>query len=274
MSEADSRTIVADTSQYVMMLRIARDELAYACYHPAEDGSWVSNRFALSASAPFLQEIERIVYAHEELLQPFKKSYVLLPTLHYVVVPSEVAAIADSSVFYGALYEDDDCTVVENSLSHVGAQLYFGTESKVASFLYRTFDRPVLLHPLAPLSEYFYRKSRMGNQSKVYVHLYRGKMDVVCFGHGGLLLAGTYEYRHVNDAAYRILNVWQQLKLDQLTDEVHLAGDMAVRRDLAALLRNYIRTVVPVIFPSHCHALGSDAIQESFDFTALSLCEL
>lgn len=274
MSEADDRTKVADTSQYVMMLRIARDELAYVYYHPAKDGSWVSNRFALSASAPFLQEIERIVYAHEELLQPFRRSYVLLPSSHFVVVPSEVAAIADSASFYGALYEDGDCKVVENNLSHVGAQLYFGTESRVASFLYRTFDCPVLLHPLTPLCEYFYRKSRMGNQSKVYVHLYRGMMDVVCLGRCGLLLAGTYEYRHVNDAAYRILNVWQQLKLDQLTDEVHLAGDMALRRDLSALLRNYIHTVVPVIFPSHCHALGSEAIQESFDFTALSLCEL
>ena len=274
MSESDDKTAAIDTSQYVLMLRIARDELTYAYYHPAEDDSWKSSRFTLSSSVPFLQEVERIVYAHEVLLQPFKKVYVLLPSQHFVLVPSEVATIADSTAFYEALYDDSGCELVENRLSHVGAQLYFGIDSSVISFLYRTFDCPVLLHPLTPLIEYFYRKSRMGNQAKAYVHLYQGRMDVVCLGRDGLLLANTYAYRHVNDAAYHILNIWQQLKLDQRTDEVHLAGDIAVRRELSALLRNYILTVVPVIFPSHCHALGNDAMQEPFDLTALSLCEL
>lgn len=274
MNETTRKTDPVDTSQHLLMLRIARDEVASVHYHPAEDNSWVSHRFPLSSSLPFLQEIERTVYAHEELLQPFRKVYILLPSRHFVFVPSEIADIADSTAFYKALYKEDDYAVVENRLPYVGAQLYFGTEPQVVSFLYRTFDRPVLLHPLAPLSEYFYRKSRMGNQSKVYVHLYHGKIDIICMGRGGLLLANTHEYRDAGDAAYHVLNVWQQLKLDQQTDEVHLAGDITIRRELSALLRNHILTVVPVIFPSHCHTLGSDATQEPFDFTALSLCEL
>ena len=108
----------------------------------------------------------------------------------------------------------------------------------------------------------------------MYVHLLNGRMDVVCYGREGLFLANTYDYRHSNDAAYHLLNVWRQLGLDQRRDEVQLVGDVDTRRELSNLLRNYIHTVVPVIFPSHSHVLGSDAMQIPFDLTALSLCEL
>lgn len=266
---------VIDTTQYTLMLRISREELTYVYYHPAEDNSLVYERIALHNNETLLQGVERELYAHEVLLQPFKKVYVVLPSMHHALIPAEVATQEDNSIFYSALYPNDsDVEVVECNLRHVGALLLWGADKDVVSFVRRTFDRPVLLHPLASLCEYFFRKSRMGNQSKMYVHLYRNRMDVVCYNREGLMLANTYDYACANDAAYHVLNVWNELALDQRRDEVHIAGDMEVRRQLSTLLRNYILTVVPVIFPSNCLVLGSDAMQLPFDLTALSLCEL
>lgn len=256
------------------MLRIERDELTYAYYHPAEDNSLVCERIALHKGDTLLQGVERELYAREILLQPFRKVYVVLPSSHHALLPTEVATREDNSIFYNGLYPNDDVEVIESRLPHVGAVLLWGADKGVVSFVRRTFDRPTLLHPLAPLCEYFFRKSRMGNQRKVYLHLYRGRMDVVCYGREGLMLANTYSYGSVNDAAYHVLNVWRQLTLDQRHDEVHIAGDATARRELSVLLRNYILTVVPVIFPSNCLVLGSDAMQIPFDLTALSLCEL
>ena len=156
----------------------------------------------------------------------------------------------------------------------VGISLLSAADGSVASFVRRTFGTPVVLHPLAPLCEYFYRKSRVGNFAKVYAQLYDGYMEVVCFDKKGLLLANTFATPATDDAAYHLLNVWQQLGLNQQTDEVQIAGDAVARRELATLLRRYIRTVGPVIFPSQRHTIGSDAMQLPFDLTALSLCEL
>jgi hypothetical protein len=75
-------------------------------------------------------------------------------------------------------------------------------------------------------------------------------MDVVCYGRDGLLLANTYNYHHSNDATYHILNVWKHLGFDQRHDEVQLVGDIETRREVSNILRKYILTVVPVIFPS------------------------
>ncbi len=274
MSETTTPITERDTTGYIMMLRIMSDEIVYVSYHPAIDDSMTCRHIALPVAETRLQAIEQAVYAAEELLLPYKKTYVVLSSPRFVIVPAEVAAAADNSAFYTALYDDTAEAVTEAAMPRVGAKLLFGADREVVAFLQRTLDCPVLLHPLVPLSEYFYRKSRLGNQSKLYLHLYRGEMDVVCFSRNGLLLANTFAYRHVKDVMYHILNVWQQLQLDQRTDEIQLAGDATLRRELSALLRNYVNTVVPVIFPSHCHVLGGSATQLPFDLTALSLCEL
>lgn len=264
-----------DTSQYILMLRITPREMIYSCYHPAIDGSLVCGRDVFSASASFLSEIERTVYSHDELLQPFKKVYVLLPTQRFLLVPIDVAAEASPETFFRAVYpaiEGEE--VLESRLPYVGASMLSAADGAVTSFLRRTFGMPAILHPLAPLCEYFYRKSRVGNFAKVYVQLYEGNMEVVCFDKKGLLLANTFVAPTTGDAAYHLLNVWQQLGLNQQTDEVQIAGDAVARRELATLLRRYILTVGPVIFPSQRHTIGSDAMQLPFDLTALSLCEL
>ena len=263
-----------DTSQYTLMMRITQSELHYVYYHPAEDGSLVSECIALPTGDEHANAVEQAVYSHEILLQPYRRVYVVLPSNRFVLAPNEVATQSDNSHFYKKLYPTADDYVIESRMPHTGAVMLSGASNRVVSFINRTFDNPTLLHPLTPLCEYFYRKSRLGNHRKMYVHLQNGRMDVVCYGREGLLLANTYDYHHSNDAAYHILNVWRQLGLDQRRDEVQLVGNVETRRELSALLRNYILTVVPVIFPSNSHVLGSDAMQISFDLTALSLCEL
>lgn len=270
----EAEAVSIDTSQYTLMMRITASELQYIYYHPAEDGSMVSKRIALPQGDEHAHAVEQAVYAHEILLQPFKRVYVVLPSTRFVIVPNEVATQSDNSHYYEKLYKGNNDYVIESRMPHTGAVMLSGADSRIVSFVNRTFETPTLLHPLTALCEYFYRKSRLGNHRKMYVHLLNGRMDVVCYGREGLLLANTYDYLHSNDAAYHLLNVWRQLGLDQRRDEVQLVGDVDTRRELSNLLRNYILTVVPVIFPSHSHVLGSDAMQIPFDLTALSLCEL
>ena len=233
-----SHDLPADTSQYILMLRITRREMIYSCYHPAVDGSLVCGREELSASASLLTEVERVVYSREELLQPYKKVYVLLPTQRFLLVPVDVLAESSPETFFRAVYPAvDGEEILETRLPYVGAALLSAAEGAVTQ-------------------------------------LYDGYMEVVCFDKKGLLLANTFATPATDDAAYHLLNVWQQLGLNQQTDEVQIAGDAVARRELATLLRRYIRTVGPVIFPSQRHTIGSDAMQLSFDLTALSLCEL
>lgn len=271
-SMEESRKI--DTTRYTLMLRITRDELLCVYYHPAEDNSMVSERIALPGGDAYIEAVEQAIYGHELLLQPFKRVYVLLPSAHMVIVPNEVSTPGNNVLCYERLYPTDNVEIIDNRMPHVGATMVWGADSRLSSFIQRTFDRPTLLHPLVPLCEYFYRKSRMGNQRKMYVHLLNGRMDVVCYNNDGLLIANTYDYKHPNDAAYHVLHVWKELKMNQRHDEVQIVGDVEVRRELSNVLRNYILTVVPVIFPSHCHVLGRDAINLPFDLTALTLCEL
>ncbi len=272
--DTSTQPTINDTTQYTLMMRIAHNELIYVYYHPAEDNSMVSKQFAIPQGDNRLKHIESIIYDNEILLQKFRRVYIILPSQHFVLIPSEITTTGDNNMYFNAIYNEKEEELIETRLPHTAIELLSGVERNLLSFLQRTFDNPALLHPLSPLIEYFYRRSRLGNQSKLYAHIYKGTVDIVCYNRKGLLLANTFTYCHSNDVAYHILNVWQQLKLDQRTDEVQLAGDINIRREVTPLLRNYILTVVPVIFPSHSHVLGSDAMQIPFDLTALSLCEL
>ena len=263
-----------DTSRYTLMLRIGKDEMECVYYQAAEDNSLVRECIALPAGAAYVEAVEQAIYDRELLLQPFKRVYVVLPSPRTVIVPDEVASPSNNELCYSTLYPQHDDEIISCRMPQVGATMVWGAEARLVSFIQRTFDNPTLLHPLVPLCEYFYRKSRIGNQQKMYVHLLNGRMDVVCYNKDGLMLANTYDYKQAQDAAYHVLRVWEQLGMDQRHDEVQIVGDGEVRREMSALLRNYILTVLPVIFPSHCHVLGSEAIALPFDLTALTLCEL
>ncbi|MBR4069987.1 MAG: DUF3822 family protein, partial [Bacteroidaceae bacterium] len=93
-----------DTSHYTLMLRITPGELQYVYYHPAEDGSMVSERIALPSGEELAHAVEQAVYAHEVLLQPYKRVYVVLPSTRFVIVPNEVATQSDNSSYYEKLY--------------------------------------------------------------------------------------------------------------------------------------------------------------------------
>ena len=108
----------------------------------------------------------------------------------------------------------------------------------------------------------------------MYAHVCNDCLDVCVFRKGELMLANTFKLRDVEEASFYLLNVWQSLGLDVMTDELQLSADKSVRDVLTPQLRKYITYVMPIIFPASAVKIGQDAMKAPFDLILLSQCVL
>ena len=126
----------------------------------------------------------------------------------------------------------------------------------------------------SPLTEYFARKSRLGNSRKLYTYIREQQMEVFCFDKGNLLLINSFPCKQTTDRVYYLLYVWQQLNYNQERDELHLTGILKDKEELLKELRNYLRQVFVISPKAEFNRSEISKIEEiPFDMQTLLLCE-
>ena len=98
-------------------------------------------------------------------------------------------------------------------------------------------------------------------------------MDLAIYRGGLLQCVNIYSVTNAHDAAYFTLNAWRAHGMDQLTDELQLLGDEQQRAAVTPELREYIKYVMPAVFPAAAMRLGRNALQAPLDLILLALCE-
>ena len=260
--------------QYILSIRLEKAGIYFSIYNPSVNNSFQACSEKFPAGEDYLHSLENFVYEYPELLQPYKKVYILLQSNKFTFVPRDFEPSGETDIYYRYCFPGTSDRILENRLEQNGIYNLFGIDDDIYAFLLRTFDLPVILHHLSPLCEYFYTKSRMGNNEKMYVNIENKYLDIICFGKKGLLLANTFEYEHTNDAAYYILNVWKQLNFDQQKDEVHLTGKNEQKKIIVPIIQEYISCVMPSIFPAQLFKMGKDTLNAPFGLIITPLCEL
>ena len=86
-------------------------------------------------------------------------------------------------------------------------------------------------------------------------------------------MVNTYPFTNAQDAAYFALNAWRTHDLDQLTDELQLTGDGDTRAIMTPVLREYVKYVMPAVYPAAAMRLGRNAMQAPLELILLALCE-
>lgn len=262
------------TGQYILLIRIEPEGFCFAAYNPAVNGSFTSYRILVNKNEDLLKVLEEAVYEDPVLLCPFQKIYILLQTERFTFVPQILETEGETEPYYHYCHTEKEENILENRLEKNGIYNLFGIDKDLYAFLQRTFDNPMILHHLSPLCEYFYTKSRLGNNGKMYVNLQKKQIDILCFNKKGLLLANTFPYEHINDGAYHILNVWQQIGLDQMRDEVQLAGESEPKKMITHILQEYISYVIPSVFPAQLFKMGKGTMGVPFDMIITPLSGL
>ena len=98
-------------------------------------------------------------------------------------------------------------------------------------------------------------------------------MDLAIYCAGKLQCANTYLFNNHKDAVYYALTAWRTHGLEQLTDELQLMGDNAECAAMTPGLREFVKSVMPAVYPAAAMQLGRNAMQAPLELVLLALCE-
>lgn len=245
-------------------------------YSTVEDNSLIHERIALDASASdYLQAVEDVMYANPLLVNGmFDRVCCLSCTAHYAMIPADTDEELTQKIA-GELFGNEALTyeLLTDNTGDNRQDMLFAMDKPLASFLRRTFTNPDIHHRLYPLLRYFNVRSRLGNTGKMFVHFTGTLADIIVYGHDTPVYVNSFRYRDPMDAVYYIMAARRLCGLSEQTDGLVLAGDAGTRKAVMPLLRQYIATVMPAIFPSALFRAGKEALTSPFNMAVLPLCE-
>lgn len=266
------KELVADTTICNMMMRIGVERVDLVVYSIMADNSLLYRSYPLAPPAQGVKGVEDIVYDNPLLLSEFHKTYILIDTPDYVMLPEGLDSGQAAGVF-GALHPGYDGTVCHAGTSTRNAAVAFGIGRDLYGFLHRTFPTAAVMPHIVPLVRYFASKPGRGNSRRMICNFRQSALDVVVIDGNSLLQANTISFRNPMDAVYYILACRESNALDPLGDEVLLAGDQSLREQVTPVLRTYISRVMPAIFPPQMFRAGKEAMRAPFDLIVTPLCE-
>lgn len=266
------KELVADTTICNMMMRVGVDRVDVVVYSVVADSTLLYRSYPLSSHMAGIKGLEEVVYDNPLLLSEFRKTYILIDTIDYLMLPDGMDEEAAREAF-AALHPGFAGAVCHADTSTRNASVAYGLGNDLHGFLRRTFPTAVVTPHIVPLVRYFASKPGRGNSRRMICNFRPSAVDVIVIDGNSLLHANTISFRTPVDAVYYILACRSAHSLDPHGDEVLLAGDQAMREEVTPVLRTYIERVMPAIFPPQMFRAGKESMRAPFDLIVTPLCE-
>jgi hypothetical protein len=137
-------------------------------------------------------------------------------------------------MFYQAFPSRNQELVYFNVLPDLNAVAVFSMNRDLRLVIDDHFSDVTLMVAMMPVWRQLHQRSYTGPRHKLYGYFHEKKLDVFSFQQNRFKFCNTYDVKHVRDAVYYLLFVWNQLQLNPLKDELHLVGDL-LQNDQAVL---------------------------------------
>lgn len=258
--------------QYILSIRIQPDGIYYTIHHPELSDFFISKEIkSENHSRIDLSFIEKAIYAEPILLNPFKKTFIIVSNDHFTWVPEEFFDPEEENISYNYCFPGDQSRVLSSSLKDKSAYLLFGLDKEIYGFIQRTFGNITYLHSIGILCEFFKELHPERTTPEMYAHLQNKQLYLFCFDSSGLILANTFSCKTAEDIVYYILNVWEQLSMNQQQDRLSLMINMANPEQVNSILKKYIKNICSLSYSNKANTENDENIVVSGTF-ALPAC--
>lgn len=269
------KDMIRDTKLWNLYLAPGTDSVDVMAYCPLEDHSLFVSTVPLdNNSSSRVTAIEEAIYDNPLLLNEFNRVTVISRCEERAILPAKVTAdtdlvsdiVEEMTGISGRQLIVDDLPLLDTAICHL-------IDRDIYNFLCRTFNGVKFIHRLSALTRYFHGTHRGAGSLTSHVNLRRGSLDIVLYHSDKLLLANTYQWVEPADALYFIAATRSAFDIDRRSPVV-LSGDRDVREELTPLLRQYLPTVMPAVFPAAMfRAGGQTAMNAPTDLIVMPLCE-
>jgi hypothetical protein len=153
-------------------------------------------------------------------------------------------------------------------------KIVYDMEEEVYEFCSRSLTNPVFVNYLTPLLIAFQKQTLTEKSGHMFVVIHENRVDISCFLGGSLHFVNSFTFDQPDDIIYYTLYIWRQMEMNQLHDQLSLAGDSSLCSKLTQSLQVYLQHVKPIEIPSEAYLTGGEILQAPLDLILLSVCGL
>ncbi len=268
-------TFTIDHSEnYILSIRLTPDGFSFSIHNPLTNESPIFRNTIFDLSVPYINSLKEVFFANHFLLWNFKCVYILVVTPQFTLSPSIYFSDKHRSELISFNFSQSKKKQLSDSFENNQIINIYNIDEEVYEFCIRSLINPVYVHHITPLLTTFKKQNSVEKNSHMFVNLHSGLVDIICYSRGKLILANSFAYEHSHDLLYYILYAWRQLKFNQLSDRISLAGEVNLCRKISESLSTYIQQIGRIEIPSEVYLKGGEILQAPMDLILLSVCEL
>ncbi len=264
------------SEQYTLSIRLSTDGFSFSIYNPFDEGSCFYHKpFSVNPQRSLSANIKTFLAEQDEFKHSYRQTNIVIDTNRFTAVPLDLYEDEQTErIFYQNLPKQSNELILCNVLGKNNMAILFSIDKLSHQLLTDQFPQARFYASVSPLAEYFYSKSKIGNNKKIFVNLHDSHMEIIAFQRGRLLFLNTFSCAQPADKIYYLLKVWEQLAYSQEHDELQLAGSKSTYQPILETLKNYIRQVFIINPQAEYHLSGNTPIEEiPFDIQTLLTCE-
>jgi hypothetical protein len=267
--------IIDNSEKYIMSIRLWPGGLSFSAYNPYETKSYIFRTIDFDRNIPYSTSLKEVFFANECLVWPYKRTCVLSVTPHYTLIPNELFSEKQKSDCLAFNFTSQKKHTLSDSIGKEEVKIVYDVEEEVYEFCSRSLTNPVFVHYLTPLLIVFQKQSLAEKAGHMFVVVRENSVDISCFSKGNLHFVNSFTFDQPGDIIYYTLYIWRQMEMDQLRDQLSLAGDdNSLCGKLTQSLQVYLQHVKPIEIPSEAYLMGGEILQAPMDLILLPVCGL
>lgn len=259
------------SEKYILTIRIKPNSFMFSLTEPEVGKNFClrSTTFEQGGSS-LLENIKKIIFDLNFLTYQYAKTNVIFVSPDYIFAPSELYEPKIKTDLYNFTSLAHEAFVLTDESPKYNLQTLYEVDEEVYEFLARSLFSPHFYHHSTSLIHLLEGRSRTTSlYSKMYVNLHEGITDLLCFSGNKFLSAQSYEDLSSAEKSYFILKTWESLGMNQLTDQLLIAGEL--EDEVIEVLREYIKIIERLSAPSEVFLWHKDAQKAPLDLISLSL---
>lgn len=229
-----------------LTVRIDKSGFSFSLYDPASEEGFCFLPYDINPSISIVANVKEALKT-EAVLKDTYHAVNFLFTGETMLLPTEFFKEEDKETFFHFQYPMfDNYDVLYNNLPHTKNVILFAVEKGLERLLSDEYPHAAFYSVLSSVTEHFCGLSRFGNNRKLYLYFYSGKVCVEVFDNGRLEFMNEYLWdNQVSNILYYVSYIWKVCRLDVEQDRLYVAGEVGdMKQSLLERLRQFFRNVL------------------------------
>lgn len=224
-------------------IRTNASTLSFATRDTEHDNDIIYEPYPVKAGINIAANM-RLAFGNSPLLAlGHRRANVLMDTPVMLVPSEEFDETAAAQLYRQVNTVNSADGVMWKSLPGLNTVAVYAVNNDLQTVLADHFADVAYMPLMQPVWRHFFGISHDGLHRRLFCYMHDGRLELTAFRRDRFCLNSSMAVTTTDDAAYFILNTWQQLAMQQTADILVVAGTMPGRDRLMAELRRFISDI-------------------------------